>query len=59
MLGSWYPEFVHIHAFMEINETTSNNKKDLKHKICFKFHPFNYRNIAYKSIQSENCFEKL
>jgi len=42
MLGSWYPEFVHIHVFMEIH----NNQEDLKHQIYFSFHPFNYKNIA-------------
>jgi len=30
MLGSCYPEFVHIHVFMEIHESI-NNEKDLKH----------------------------
>jgi len=30
MLGSWYPEFVHIHVFMGIHETINNNQKDLK-----------------------------
>jgi len=29
MLGSWYPEFVHIHVFMGIHETI-NNQEDLK-----------------------------
>jgi len=31
MLGSWYPEFVHIHGFMRIHETIYNNQEDLKH----------------------------
>jgi len=31
MVGSWYPEFVHIHAFMGIHETINNNQEDLKH----------------------------
>jgi len=31
MLGSWYPEFVRIHAFVGIPETTKNNQQDLKH----------------------------
>jgi len=31
MLGSWYPEFVHIHDFMGIHETINNNKEDLNH----------------------------
>jgi len=31
MLGSWYPEFVHIHVFMGIQETINNNQQDLKH----------------------------
>ena len=30
MLGSWYPEFVHIHVFMRIHETINNNQEDLK-----------------------------
>jgi len=28
MLGSWYPEFVHIHVFMGILETTNNNQEE-------------------------------
>jgi len=59
MLGSWYPEFVHIHVFVGIHETKNNNQEDSKHQICFKFHPFNCKNIAYKSIQLETCFGKL
>jgi len=31
MLGSCYPEFVHIHVFTGIHETTDNNQEDLKH----------------------------
>ena len=31
MLGSWYPEFVHIHVFMGIHETINDNQQDLKH----------------------------
>ena len=31
MLGSWYPEFVHIHVFMGIHENINNNQEDLKH----------------------------
>jgi len=31
MLGSWYPEFVRIHALMRIQETINNNQEDLKH----------------------------
>jgi len=58
MLGSWYPEFVHIHVFMGIHETI-DNQEDLKHQIWIKFHPFNYKNIAYKSIQTDTCFGKL
>jgi len=58
MLRSWYPEFVHIHVFMGIHETI-NNQEDLKHEICFKLHPFNNKNIAYKNIQPEICFGKL
>ena len=30
MLGSWYPEFVHIHVFVGIHETIKNNQEDLK-----------------------------
>jgi len=59
MLGSWYPEFVHIHVFVGSHETIKNNQEDLKQKICFKFHPFNCKNIASKSIQLETCFGKL
>jgi len=29
MLGSWYPEFVHIH--MGIRENINNNHEDVKH----------------------------
>jgi len=28
MLGSWYPEFVHIHVFMGILETINNNQEE-------------------------------
>jgi len=28
MLGSGYPEFVHIHVFMGIHETVNNNQED-------------------------------
>jgi len=28
MLGSWYPEFVHIHVFMGIHETINNNEEN-------------------------------
>jgi len=31
MLGSWYPEFVHIHVIVGIHETIKNNQEDLKH----------------------------
>jgi len=58
MLVSWFLEFVHIHVFMGVHETRNNNQGDLK-QICFKFHPFNYENIAYKSIQPETFFGKL
>jgi len=44
MLGSWYPEFFHVYVFMVIHETINKNQEDLTHKICFKFHPFNYKN---------------
>jgi len=54
MRGSWYPEFVHIHVFMEIHETINNNPLN-----CFEFHPYNYKNMAFKSIQPETCFGKL
>jgi len=59
MLGSWYPEFVHIHVSVGIHKTKNNNQEDPKHQSCFKFHPFNSKNIAYKSIQFETCFGKL
>jgi len=42
-----------------IRETKNNNQEDSKHQICFKIHPFNCKNIAYKSIQLETCFGKL
>jgi len=29
MLGSWYPEFVHIHVFMGVHESINNNQEDL------------------------------
>jgi len=45
MLGGWYPEFVQIHVFLRIHETTNNNQEDLKHYICFIFHPFNFLSI--------------
>jgi len=54
MRGSWYLEFVHIHVFMEIHETINNNPLN-----CFEFHPHNYKNMAFKSIQPETCFGKL
>ena len=59
MLGSCYPEFVHIHVFLGIHETINNNQEDSKQKICFKYYPFNYKNIAYKNIQPEACFGKF
>jgi len=31
MLGSWYPEFVHLHVFMGIHEPIENNQEELKH----------------------------
>jgi len=31
MLGDWYPEFVHVHVFVEIHETIRKNQEDLKH----------------------------
>jgi len=31
ILGSWYPEFVHIHVFIGIHETINNKQEDLKH----------------------------
>jgi len=43
---------------MGINENI-NNQEDSKQKICFKYHPFNYKNIAYKNIQPEAFFGKL
>jgi len=59
MFGSWYSEFIHIYVFVGIHETIQNNQEHLKHSICFKFHPFNCKNIAYKSIQLETCYGKL
>ena len=43
-------------CFMEIYETINNNQEDSKHYVCFNFHPFNCKDIAYKSIQPETCF---
>ena len=37
MIGTWHPEFVHIHVFMGIHETINNNQEDLKHLICLNF----------------------
>jgi len=31
MLGSRYPEFVHIHVFMGVHETINNNHEDFTH----------------------------
>jgi len=31
MIGSWYPESVHIHVFVGIHETIKKNQEDLKH----------------------------
>jgi len=31
MLGSWYPEFVHIHVFTGMRETINNDQEDSKH----------------------------
>jgi len=59
MLVSWYRQFVLIHVVTGIHETINNNHEDLKHYISLKFHPFNYKNIAYKSIQPETCFGNL
>jgi len=59
MVDSWYPEFVHILVFVGIHETIESNQEDLKHQICFKFHPFRCKYIAYESIQPETCFGKL
>jgi len=46
-------------TIMVINETINNNQEDPKQKICFKYYPFNYKNIAYKDIQPEASFGKL
>ena len=43
---------------MGINETKNNNQEDSKQKICFKYYPFNYKNIAYKNSQPEACIGK-
>jgi len=50
---------LNLFTFMGINENINNNQEDSKQKICFKYHPFNYKNIAYKNIQPEACFGKL
>jgi len=31
MLGSWYPEFVHVYVFMGIHEILNNNQENLNH----------------------------
>jgi len=49
MLGSWYPEFVHIHVFVGIHETINNNQEKVKQKICFEFHPFNHKHTKSSS----------
>jgi len=38
MLGSSYPEFVHIHVFVGNHHSIKSNQEDLKHSIWFKFH---------------------
>ena len=58
MLGSWYPEFVHIHVFVGTNETIKNNQEVWNTKFVLNF-IFNCKDIAYKSIQIETCFGKL
>jgi len=58
-LKKGYPEFVYIHVFMGIHESINNNQEDLKYTICFKFHPFTYKNIAYKIIHPETWFVEL
>jgi len=58
MLGIWYPEFVHLHVFMGINDTINKIKKIQNTTFVLNFTLF-YKNIAYKNIQPETCFGKL
>jgi len=44
---------------MGINETINNNQEDSKQKICFKYYPFNYKNIAHKTANLRLVLEKL
>jgi len=37
MLGSWYPEFVHVYVFMRIHEILNNNQENLNHYIFLNF----------------------
>jgi len=37
VLGSWYPEFVHIHAFVGIHETIKTTKKIENTKFVLNF----------------------
>ena len=50
---------LNLFTFMGINETINNNEEDSKQKICFKYYPIDYKNIAYRNIQPEACFGKL
>ena len=47
---------LNLFTLMRINETINNNQEDSKQQICFKYYPFNYKNIAYKIFQPETCF---
>jgi len=49
---------LNLFTFLGINETINNNQEDSKQRICFKYYPFNYKNIAYKKSQPEACFGK-
>jgi len=37
---------LNLFTFLGINKTINNNQEDLKQKNCFKYYPFNYKNIA-------------
>jgi len=37
MLGSWFPEFVHIHVFVGIHESIKNDQEDLNTKFVLNF----------------------
>jgi len=44
---------------MGINETINNNQQDSKQQICFKYYPFNYKNIACKTSNPRLVLESF